>query len=121
MGASLRNGTLIFCVEKSNLALTGAYRSVRSLESQNSELQTEASRLLRLLELQKEESQNQAAAAQKQHDDLAKNTETWQSELQSLRAKVKQFDDYDEIRRELEIMKVIKITIVSVPHMQPDI
>ena len=85
--------------------LTGCCR-VRSLEGQVTDLQKEATRLLRSLDIQKEEAAKQAARAKRRHDELSKQGETSQTELTSLRNVVKQFSDYDEIKRELEIMKV---------------
>lgn len=79
---------------------------VRGLESQIADLQTEAERLLRSLDVQKEDAKRQAEASQKKEEELSKSNATWKAELESLREKVKGFSDYDEIKRELEIMKV---------------
>lgn len=89
-------------------ALTASCR-VRSLEGQVTDLQKEATRLLRSLDIQKEEAAKQAAHAKRRHDELSKQGETSQTELTSLRNVVKQFSDYDEIKRELEIMKVCRL------------
>ena len=69
-------------------------------------MQAEASHLLRSLELQKEDSKRQSENARKKQEELAANSEIWRTELDSLRAKARQYTDYDEIKRELEIMKV---------------
>lgn len=79
---------------------------VKSLELQISDLQSEAERLLRSLDLQKEEAEKQKALALKREQDLNKSSEASKAELDSLREKVQQYSDYDEVKRELEIMKV---------------
>ncbi|CAD6579741.1 MAG: hypothetical protein CYPHOPRED_000996 [Cyphobasidiales sp. Tagirdzhanova-0007] len=81
---------------------------IRNLDSQISEMQAEASHLLRSLELQKEDSKRQSENARKKQEELAANSEIWRTELDSLRAKARQYTDYDEIKRELEIMKYIE-------------
>lgn len=79
---------------------------VKSLEQQIADLQSEAERLLRSLDLQKEEAEKQKQLALKREQDLTKNSETSKAELDNLREKVQQYSDYDEVKRELEIMKV---------------
>lgn len=79
---------------------------VKSLELQISDLQSEAERLLRSLDLQKIEAERQKDLANKREQELSKNSETSKAELESLREKVRQYSDYDEVKRELEIMKV---------------
>lgn len=89
--------------------LTSICTRIRALDSQVSDLQSEASRLLRSLDLQKEESQRLAQSATNKQEELEKNNKAWKAELESLRIKVKSYSDYDEIKRELEIMKVCPV------------
>ena len=79
---------------------------VRTLESQISEQQSEATRLLRSLELQKEEAARKEDEWNRTRKDAAAESEKARAELAGLREKVQHFSDYDEIKRELEIMKV---------------
>lgn len=84
---------------------------VKGLELQISDLQSEAERLLRSLDMQKEDAERQQSEAQKREQDLNKSTEASKIELDHLREKVKQYSDYDEVKRELEIMKVRKLLV----------
>lgn len=77
-----------------------------TLETQVADLQSEASRLLRSLDSQKEEAASHRADAQRKLDELARTAEARANEAEGLRERVRQFHDYDEIKRELEIMKV---------------
>lgn len=79
---------------------------VRSLENQVAELQSEASRLLRSLDFQKEEAAKRDEENQKRLAAVHASQSKAQGEVDGLRAKVRQLADYDEIKRELEIMKV---------------
>lgn len=79
---------------------------VKALESQISELEAEASRLLRALDTVKDAKAEVERTDKKKADDAAKEIATQASEIESLRTRVKQFSDYDDIKRELEIMKV---------------
>lgn len=81
-------------------------RSVETLESQVSDLQNEASRLMRSLESQKEQFDKERIDLRKSVEVLEKEQMTKEAELASLRDKMRQYQDYDELKRELEIMKV---------------
>lgn len=70
------------------------------------ELELEASRLLRALDQVKETKAETERAENKRAEDAARESANQAAEINSLRTKVKQFSDYDEIKRELEIMKV---------------
>lgn len=70
------------------------------------ELELEASRLLRALDQVKETKAETERAENKRAEDAARESANQAAEIDSLRTKVKQFSDYDEIKRELEIMKV---------------
>ncbi|WVR00235.1 hypothetical protein IAU59_007377 [Kwoniella sp. CBS 9459] len=107
-------------VERRNELLRSEIESVRSgsqqaekvkaLESQIAELEAEASRLLRALDQIKEGKAESERVAKKQAEDAAKELASQSAEIQSLKAKVKQYSDYDEIKRELEIMKFVEFS-----------
>ncbi|KAK1922128.1 CASP C terminal-domain-containing protein [Papiliotrema laurentii] len=107
-------------VERRNELLRAEIESVRSgsaqaervkiLETQISELEVEASRLLRALETLKESKAESERAEKKRAEEQAKEIATQAAEIESLKAKVKQFGDYDEIKRELEIMKYVEFS-----------
>ncbi|KAG0144756.1 hypothetical protein CROQUDRAFT_659572 [Cronartium quercuum f. sp. fusiforme G11] len=86
---------------------------VRSLEAQITELQTEAARLLSTLESQKELiSQTQLEKSQ-QEAEYTKRIKKLEDEISILRSKVAQYADYDEIKRELEIMKYVEFSSMN--------
>nr|XP_019003298.1 homeobox protein cut-like protein [Kwoniella mangroviensis CBS 8507]OCF66759.1 homeobox protein cut-like protein [Kwoniella mangroviensis CBS 8507] len=107
-------------VERRNELLRSEIESVRSgsqqaekvkaLESQIEELEAEASRLLRALDQIKEQKAESEKAAKKKEDELAKEVASQATEIQNLKNKVKQYGDYDEIKRELEIMKYVEFS-----------
>lgn len=108
-------------VERRNELLRSEIESVRSgsgqadrvkkLESQISDLEAEASRLLRALDQSKDAMAESERQAKRRADESAKETSGLKSEVDSLKNRVKQYADYDEVKRELEIMKVCR------PHM----
>lgn len=79
---------------------------VRSLENQVADLQSEASRLMRSMDLQKEEASRREQESTKRFNDANASQSRAETEAASLREKVRHFADYDEVKRELEIMKV---------------
>lgn len=79
---------------------------VKQQEDQIAELEAEASRLLRALEAAKDAKVDVERSEKKRVDDAAREIATQATEIENLRAKVKQYSDYDELKRELEIMKV---------------
>nr|GAT44640.1 Golgi membrane protein [Mycena chlorophos] len=81
---------------------------VKSLEAQVAELEAEAERLSRVLETQKEASSDAAEDAQKRIGELGRDINNKAGEIEQLRHKLKQYADYDEIKRELEIMKYVE-------------
>lgn len=76
------------------------------LESQISDLQTEASRLIRSLDEQKDLAEKERKEVGRKVDELTKEKTAKAKEVEELKERVKQFADYDEVKRELEIMKV---------------
>jgi homeobox protein cut-like len=107
-------------VERRNEILRSEIESVRSgsqqaervkaMESQISDLEAEASRLLRALDQVKETKAESERAQQKKIDEMSRDVSTRSAEVDNLRAKVKQYSDYDELKRELEIMKVLNVS-----------
>ena len=83
---------------------------VKDMESQISELESESERLSEALNAQKAATSNVELAAGKKADELAKEVRSRANEVDQLKARLKQYGDYDEIKRELEIMKVGKPT-----------
>lgn len=88
------------------LSLILCPHSVAALETQISDFQTEATRLLRALDTQKESFERERVELAKKVDVLGKDQGEKEREVEALRSKLQGFTDYDEIKRELEIMKV---------------
>lgn len=86
-----------------------------ALEAQIGDLQTEASRLIRSLDTQKDTTEAETRAAAKRAEDLVREVETKTKEVDTYRERLKQFADYDELKRELEIMKVSSLALPSNP------
>ncbi|GAA5962007.1 hypothetical protein JCM21900_002796 [Sporobolomyces salmonicolor] len=105
-------------VERRNEKLRAEIEAVRSgsesatrvavLESQVSDLEDEASRLMRSLDAQKELFETERAETSKKLEALERDQNVKDKEIEGLREKTKQFADYDELRRELEIMKYVE-------------
>jgi homeobox protein cut-like len=94
------------------------------LETQISELEAESSRLLRVIDVQKEAATSAEQSARRRLDEAIKDLASrvgsliaennlnliviflQNSELETFKNKLRQYQDYDEIKRELEIMKV---------------
>ncbi|WWD19588.1 hypothetical protein CI109_104049 [Kwoniella shandongensis] len=110
----------VAAVERRNEILRSEIESVRSgsqqaekvkaLESQITELEAEASRILRALESVKEAKAESERVAKKQAEEAAKELVSQTAEIESLKTKVRQYSDYDELKRELEIMKYVEFS-----------
>ncbi|CAK5281610.1 unnamed protein product [Mycena citricolor] len=81
---------------------------VKSLESQVADLEVETERLSRSLELQKQAAADAESDAQHKLVELSRDLQTKATDIDQLRLKLKQYGDYDEIKRELEIMKYVE-------------
>ncbi|KAL7418489.1 hypothetical protein Q5752_006947 [Cryptotrichosporon argae] len=81
---------------------------VRALESQVAELEAESSRLLHALDAAKDARAETERSEKKRADDAAREIAALSGEIDGLRERVKQYADYDEIKRELEIMKYVE-------------
>ncbi|KAF8307009.1 hypothetical protein DL93DRAFT_2119954 [Clavulina sp. PMI_390] len=113
-----RANTRVAAVERRNEILRAEIESVRSgseleskvksLESQITEHETEAGRLLRLIEVQKETASTAEASTKRRLEEAARELTSRTIELDTLRTRLRQYHDYDEIKRELEIMKYVE-------------
>ncbi|KAF8236541.1 hypothetical protein L208DRAFT_1450990 [Tricholoma matsutake] len=81
---------------------------VKSLELQITELEHESERMSRAQEAQRAVMSEVEAAAAKKVDDISKDISKKVEEIEQLKQKLKQYHDYDEIKRELEIMKYVE-------------
>ncbi|KAF5322540.1 hypothetical protein D9619_001570 [Psilocybe cf. subviscida] len=83
---------------------------VKNLVSQVANLEDETETLSRSLEAQKLKVSEIEADGRKRVDELAKELAKKTSEVEQLRQKLRGLDDYDEIKRELEIMKFVEFS-----------
>ncbi|KAI0630292.1 CASP C terminal-domain-containing protein [Trametes polyzona] len=81
---------------------------IKEYESKVAELESETDRLSQALEAQKRTAEEAQAVASKKVDELTKDIQKKSAEVDQLRSKLKQYSDYDEIKRELEIMKYVE-------------
>ncbi|GAA5979753.1 hypothetical protein JCM11641_004077 [Rhodosporidiobolus odoratus] len=105
-------------VERRNEKLRAEIETVRSgsegtarvatLETQVDDLQTEASRLLRALDSQKLSFDKEREELAKKVDVLERDETNGAKEVDGLRERLKGYADYDEVKRELEIMKYVE-------------
>ncbi|KAK0212836.1 CASP C terminal-domain-containing protein [Desarmillaria ectypa] len=80
----------------------------KSLQAQVTEYEAELERTSQTLELQKAATSELEAHIKKTSDDFAKEMQKKASEIDTLRNRLKQYNDYDEIKRELDIMKYVE-------------
>ncbi|KAH9455349.1 hypothetical protein Pst134EA_022819 [Puccinia striiformis f. sp. tritici] len=85
-----------------------AQERIQTLESQITELQSETTRLLSTLETQKNTIDEYQEQRSKIEIEYNRQTKKLDQEIQTLKEKVSQFSDYDEIKRELEIIKYVE-------------
>lgn len=79
---------------------------VKALEAQIEELHSETSRMLNTLEAQKDAATRERQERERREEEVKRHAATTEAEIKLLRSKVQQYSDYDEVKRELEIMKV---------------
>ena len=79
---------------------------VKSLESQITDLESECARLSQALDLQKSTALEAEQLAKRKADEASKEIAGQAAEIEGLRQKLRKYADYDEVKRELEIMKV---------------
>ncbi|KAJ7287847.1 CASP C terminal-domain-containing protein [Mycena rebaudengoi] len=81
---------------------------VRSLESQVADLEAESERMSRVLESQKQAALETELIGSKKAEEFSKDIQKKTAEIDQLKQRLKQYGDYDEIKRELEIMKYVE-------------
>ncbi|KAJ6587105.1 CASP C terminal-domain-containing protein, partial [Mycena vulgaris] len=81
---------------------------VKSLESQVADLEVESERLSRALESQKQAASDAELTGHKKAEELSRDIQKKAAEIDQLKHRLKQYGDYDEIKRELEIMKYVE-------------
>ncbi|CAL1706846.1 unnamed protein product [Somion occarium] len=86
----------------------GGSDRIKDLESKITELETETDRLSQALDAQKAATADAQAKAARQLEESAKELQKKTVEVDQIRQKLKQYSDYDEIKRELEIMKYVE-------------
>ncbi|KAK4694877.1 homeobox protein cut-like, partial [Phenoliferia sp. Uapishka_3] len=110
-------------VERRNVKLRAEIEAVRSgsesasrveaLESQITDLQSEASRLIRSLDTSKETTDKERKELEKRVEELEKEVEMNLKEVEGYKERMKLYADYDETKRELEIMKFVEFAGMS--------
>ncbi|GBE81022.1 CASP C terminal-domain-containing protein [Sparassis latifolia] len=81
---------------------------LKELESKVSDLETETDRLSQALEAQKVATKAAQATAAKKAEEAAKELRKKSNDVDQLKQKLRQYDDYDEIKRELDVMKYVE-------------
>ncbi|KIK67230.1 hypothetical protein GYMLUDRAFT_37309 [Collybiopsis luxurians FD-317 M1] len=81
---------------------------VKVLDAQVATLEAETERMSRALEAQKAATAEIESSLQKKVDDITKDLQRRIVEVDQLKQRLKQYGDYDEIKRELEIMKYVE-------------
>ncbi|KAF8638030.1 hypothetical protein AX16_010662 [Volvariella volvacea WC 439] len=84
------------------------FSSVKALQAQIEELETETDRLSCALDTLKRNTAEEAEGHSKHIDELQKEIRNKSRETEQMKLKLKQYSDYDEIKRELEIMKYVE-------------
>lgn len=92
-------------------------RRVAVLESQITDLQTEASRLIRSLDTQKETTDQERRELDRKVEDLTRERDAKLKEVEGYKDRLKQYADYDEVKRELEIMKYVEFAGMSMDEV----
>lgn len=113
-----RANSRVVTVERRNELLRAEIEAMKSgnetsdhtkeLESKVSELESETDRLSQALESQKASQALSQAEVSKKTGEINRELEQKAHEIDQLRQKLKQYNDYDEIKRELEIMKYVE-------------
>ncbi|KAJ7772547.1 CASP C terminal-domain-containing protein [Mycena maculata] len=81
---------------------------VKSLEAQVADLEVESERMSRVLEAQKQAASDAELTGHKKADEFSRDIQKKAAEIDQLKQRLKQYGDYDEIKRELEIMKYVE-------------
>lgn len=83
---------------------------VRSLESQVLELEAEVERLSASLESRKISASEAQLSGSRKIEELSREISKKTAEVEHLKNRLKQYGDYDEIKRELEILKYVEFS-----------
>lgn len=94
---------------------------MKAQENHIAELEAEASRLLRALDQSKEAKAEVERGEKRRLHDAARESAQQATEIENLRTKVKQYSDYDEIKRELEIMKFVEFSGTDLDNDDEDL
>ncbi|KAL1743372.1 CASP C terminal-domain-containing protein [Schizophyllum fasciatum] len=81
---------------------------VKQLQSQISDLESEVERLTRSLDAHKTKLEAAETQLRKKDEEYTKELAKRTAEIDQVKLKLKQYADYDEIKRELEIMKYVE-------------
>ncbi|TFY67935.1 hypothetical protein EVJ58_g1340 [Rhodofomes roseus] len=81
---------------------------IKEFEAKVTELESETDQLSRALDAQKLATADAKATVTKKAEETARELQKKCAEIDQLRAKLKQYNDYDEVKRELEIMKYVE-------------
>ncbi|MBW0526833.1 hypothetical protein O181_066548 [Austropuccinia psidii MF-1] len=90
-----------------------AQERIQALEAQILELQNETTRLLSTLEAQKQTISQAREERTKLEAEYKKQVNKLEQEIITLRKRVSQYSDYDEIKRELEIIKYVEFASLN--------
>ncbi|KJA20707.1 hypothetical protein HYPSUDRAFT_1090310 [Hypholoma sublateritium FD-334 SS-4] len=89
---------------------TESSERVKNLEQQVADLETETETLSRSVEAQKLRTAEIEALGHKKSEELSKELQRKNAEMDQLRSKLRDLKDYDEIKRELDIMKYVEFS-----------
>ncbi|KAF9263314.1 hypothetical protein L218DRAFT_341638 [Marasmius fiardii PR-910] len=81
---------------------------VKSLENQVASLEAETERLSRALDTQRRTTEEIKTSSIKKLQEITREIERKVAEVDHLKTRMKKFHDYDEIKRELEILKYVE-------------
>ncbi|KAJ3803282.1 CASP C terminal-domain-containing protein [Lentinula aff. detonsa] len=81
---------------------------VKSLNAQVTSLESELERITRTLDTHKAVTAEMESSLRKKIDDTSKDLQRKVAEVDQLKQRLKRYNDYDEIKRELDIMKYVE-------------
>ncbi|KAH7911987.1 CASP C terminal-domain-containing protein [Hygrophoropsis aurantiaca] len=87
---------------------------VKDLQTRSSELESECEHLSQSLEAQRTLTAQAQSDAIKKVDEITRDVSEKGNEIEQLRQRLRQYGDYDEIKRELEIMKYVEFAGLDV-------
>ncbi|KAG7098747.1 hypothetical protein E1B28_000657 [Marasmius oreades] len=87
---------------------TESSEKVKSLENQVTSLEAETERLSRALDIQRRTAEEVEVSSNKKLQETMREIERKVAEVGNLKNRIRKYHDYDEIKRELEIMKYVE-------------